>query len=230
VASTARGHRTIPPPSYTPAYQLLSSVSPGKFQDITTYQFTTASFQMSAKWSLNHHFLERQRRRHGQYRQESHNTILELIWRDVKIQIMAVAFMLNVSLRLRLILSATASDRDNVRSLQRRDITSSHSVLADVIITRMTLSVSTSSATPTLHILPSGELHTEFLTDRPRAVSATAERSVGSPHISVQIPRRWSTKANSDYRCSRFAKHDRSPLYRHEIFQRLTRHATYIKA
>jgi len=68
LASAARGDRTINPPPFAPAYQLLSSASPEEFQDITTYQFTTASFQMSANWSLNHHSIERQRRCHWQRR------------------------------------------------------------------------------------------------------------------------------------------------------------------
>lgn len=76
---------------------------------------------------------------------------------------MAAAVMLIVGLNLRhILLSETATDHDNVWPLQvatLRHITSYHGIRADVIIMRGTLSVNTSSLTPTLlHILPSGEL------------------------------------------------------------------------
>jgi len=91
--------------------------------------------------------------------------------------------------------------------------------------------VSQHSVTPTLHILPSAEL--QNISYRQAAGSNchfTMDRlNHQSPHVSVQIPRRWITKANTDYRCSRFAKHDGSPLYWHGIFQHLTRQATYIQ-
>ena len=73
--------------------------------------------------------------------------------------------------------------------------------------------VSTSSVTSNLHILQ--ENYQTYLNGRPRAVTATLEwavRVIKAPHISVQIPRRWLTKASTDYRCSRFAKHDGFPL------------------